>query len=55
MDLLPYHPTGEAKFARVGMTYTLHGTATPRASQRLEALAALFRAKGLNTTIGGRP
>ena len=54
VDLLPYHPTGEAKFARVGMAYTLHGTPTP-SIQHLEALAALFRAKGLDTTIGGRP
>ena len=54
VDLLPYHPTGEAKFARVGMTYTLHGTIAP-SIQRLEALAALFRARGLNTTIGGHP
>lgn len=54
VDLLPYHPTGEAKFERVGMTYTLHGTPTP-SIQHLETLAALFRAKGLFTTIGGRP
>jgi len=54
VDLLPYHPTGEAKFARVGMTYTLHGTPSP-SIQRLEAMAALFRARGLNTTIGGHP
>ena len=54
VDLLPYHPTGEAKFARVGMTYALHGTPSP-SIQRLETLAAIFRTKGLNTTIGGRP
>lgn len=54
VDLLPYHPTGEAKFARVGMTYALHGTPSP-SIQQLETLAALFVAKGLNTTIGGRP
>lgn len=54
VDLLPYHPTGEAKFARVGMTYTLHGTPSP-SIQRLEAMAALFRARGLNATIGGHP
>jgi len=54
VDLLPYHPTGEAKFARVGRTYTLHGTPSP-SIQGLEAMAALFRARGLNTTIGGHP
>lgn len=52
VDLLPYHPTGAAKFARVGMDYALHGTPTP-GTERLEALAARFRARGLTTTIGG--
>jgi pyruvate formate lyase activating enzyme len=52
VDLLPYHPTGEAKFARVGQTYSLHGTLTPSAA-RLESLAAHVRATGLTTTIGG--
>lgn len=54
VDLLPYHPTGEAKFARVGMTYALHGTPSP-SIQQLETLAEIFHAKGLHTTIGGRP
>jgi pyruvate formate lyase activating enzyme len=53
VDLLPYHPTGEAKFARVGQDYALHGTETPT-DDRLETLAAHFRAQGLTTTIGGR-
>jgi pyruvate formate lyase activating enzyme len=53
VDLLPYHPTGEAKFARVGMDYALHGTPSPTPG-RLESLAGRFRARGLNTTIGGR-
>ena len=52
VDLLPYHPTGEAKFARAGMNYSLHGTASP-SHDRLESLAAHFRARGLHTTIGG--
>ncbi len=52
VDLLPYHATGEAKFARVGMDYSLHGTPTP-SNDRLEALAARMRARGLATTIGG--
>jgi len=52
VDLLPYHPTGEAKFARLGIDYTLHGT-TPPDERRLDALAASFRARGLVTTIGG--
>lgn len=52
VDLLPYHATGEAKFARAGLEYTLHGTPAPTPA-RLEALAARFRARGLVTTIGG--
>jgi pyruvate formate lyase activating enzyme len=52
VDLLPYHPTGEAKFARLGMDYPLHGTAAPD-RRRLDALAAAFRRRGLLTTIGG--
>jgi pyruvate formate lyase activating enzyme len=52
LDLLPYHPTGEAKFARLGLEYALHGTTPPDAG-RLDALAARFRARGLVTTIGG--
>jgi pyruvate formate lyase activating enzyme len=54
VDLLPYHRTGEAKFARMGRSYALAGVAAPT-SQRLEALAALFRARGLATTTGGHP
>ena len=54
VDLLPYHPTGEAKFARVGMTYSLHGTPSP-SIEHLESLSEIFRAKGLHPTIGGRP
>jgi pyruvate formate lyase activating enzyme len=52
IDLLPYHAIGEAKFARAGKDYTLHGTASPTL-ERLEALAGGFRAEGLTTTIGG--
>jgi pyruvate formate lyase activating enzyme len=52
VDLLPYHSTGEAKFARSGMDYTLHGTPSPSRTH-LESLAAHFQARGLTTTIGG--
>jgi len=52
VDLLPYHRTGEAKFARMGLTYALAGLQSPT-PQRMEALAAVFRARGLATTIGG--
>ena len=54
VQLLPYHPTGEAKFARVGLVCASQGTPSP-SIPRLETLAARFRAKGLTTTLGGRP
>ena len=54
VELLPYHATGEAKFARLGQAYALPGLAPPT-TQRLEALAAVFRARGLATTFGGHP
>ena len=54
IELLPYHATGEAKFARLGQTCALPGLAPPT-SQRMEALAAVFRARGLATTLGGHP
>ena len=53
VDLLPYHPSGEAKFARLGKRYALHGTATPSPHQ-LNAIAGRFLAHGLMTTIGGQ-
>jgi pyruvate formate lyase activating enzyme len=52
VSLLPYHPTAEPKFARLGKHYAHHGTVTPT-SARLEAIAARFRARGLTTFIGG--
>ena len=52
VDLLPYHATGEAKFAREGLVYTLHGLEPP-SPEHLESLAAVFRGRGLRTTIGG--
>lgn len=54
VDLLPYHRIGEPKFARMRLTYTLAGLQAPT-QKRLESLAAIFRTRGLVTTIGGRP
>jgi pyruvate formate lyase activating enzyme len=54
VDLLPYHPMGESKSPRVGIPCQLHAVPTPTIED-LEAMAALFRAKGLHATIGGRP
>lgn len=53
VSLLPYHPTGAAKFARLGKTYTLHHTVTP-SQDELESIAARFAARGLHATIGGQ-
>ena len=52
VELLPYHSTGEAKFARAGVPYAFHGTVPPSA-ERLAALSAPLRAAGLPTAIGG--
>jgi len=54
VDLLPYHRIGEAKFARLGLDYALSDLRSPT-PQRLEALAAVFRDRGLDTTAGGQP
>jgi pyruvate formate lyase activating enzyme len=54
IDLLPYHATGAAKFARVGLDDALGGIEPPDA-QHLDALAARVRAAGVDATIGGHP
>jgi pyruvate formate lyase activating enzyme len=54
VDLLPYHPMGVSKSVRVGMTNQLQDIQIP-SIEELEALAALFRARGFPTTIGGQP
>ena len=54
IDLLPYHATGAAKFARVGLDDALAGTEPPSA-QHLDAVAARVRAAGVAATIGGHP
>jgi len=53
VDLLPYHPTGEAKFTRLGKHYALHGTATP-SSDQMAAIVSRFTERGLYATIGGQ-
>ncbi len=52
VDLLPYHPTGEAKHGRVGLPGASFATPDPVA---MAGAAARFRARGLDTRIGGRP
>jgi len=54
VELLPYHRIGEPKHARLGLAYPLAGLQAP-SQQRIESLAAIFRASGLETHIGDRP
>ncbi len=50
--LLPYHRTGTAKAARLGLAPGVAPLAAP-ARERVEAMAAALRAAGVETTIGG--
>jgi pyruvate formate lyase activating enzyme len=53
LHLLPYHPTGESKFARLGRPYRLAGTLVPTV-ERMHALAGIYAARGLVTRIVGQ-
>jgi pyruvate formate lyase activating enzyme len=52
VSLLPYHATGEAKARRLGRPSPLGPVPSPP-PERMEALAGLFRARGLTVSIGG--
>jgi pyruvate formate lyase activating enzyme len=52
VNLLPYHKAGIRKFAQVGEAYRLERLAPPSA-QRMEDVAARFRAFGLQVRVGG--
>jgi pyruvate formate lyase activating enzyme len=52
VDLLPYHPGAEAKYARLGRGYPLAGART-QSPEQLEACAAPFRELGLDARLGG--
>jgi len=52
VSLLPFHRTGAAKARRLGRAFPLESLAPPPA-ERLCALAAVFRDRGLTVTIGG--
>ena len=54
VDLLPYHAAGASKFRRLGRTYGLDGVQSP-SRERMQEIAARFRAHGLEVTLGGRP
>ncbi len=49
--LLPYHTTAATKFARLGREYVLADTRPPM-REEMERLAAVFRERKLETTIG---
>lgn len=51
VSLLPYHRTGAPKARRLGREYAL-GALAPPPPGRLEALAAVFRERGLAVQIG---
>ncbi len=52
VDLLAYHDSAEAKYARMGMPYELTGLRPPT-EERMKEIANLFRQSGLPVTIGG--
>lgn len=54
VHLLPYHRQGSVKFQRLGRPYTLSNVMPPE-PERMEALAGLFRRRGLETHFGGQP
>ncbi len=52
VHLLPYHETGERKFARLGRDYGLTGVKPP-SRERLGELLAILTGAGLNARIAG--
>lgn len=50
--LLPYHPTGEAKYLRLGRRYRLAGTTVP-GPEALEGIARELREHRLQVQVGG--
>lgn len=52
VSLLPYHATGAGKFRRLHKDYELAHIAPPD-RDRMEHIAGLFRARGLDARIGG--
>jgi len=50
-ELLPYHPLGSAKYARLGLPYDLAGVRAPTAGQ-MAALAETARRRGIEVRVG---
>ena len=53
VDLLPYHPIGVPKYARLGGAFRLDDIVPPSA-ERMDELAEGFRKYGVPVTVGGR-
>lgn len=53
IDLLPYHQTALPKYRRLHMPYRLPEDLVPPAPTRMEAIAAGFASRGLDSRIGG--
>ena len=52
VDLLPFHPTADGKYQRLGRTNPMAGVAAP-AADAVDAVKEIFRARGFNVTMGG--
>jgi pyruvate formate lyase activating enzyme len=52
VHLLPYHGNGSGKFHRLHRPYGMRGVTTPSAA-RMDELAEIFRARGIDTRVGG--
>ena len=52
VDLLPYNPMGESKYARLGRAFSLKGLKPPSAAE-MEEIKRLFESFGLKVQIGG--
>ena len=53
VDLLPYHPSGAGKYARLGKDYRMPETDTPNTERMVEVAAHLQNKYHLNVNIGG--
>jgi len=52
VNLLPYHPSGIAKFQRLGQAYPLAATRPPTQAD-LDAITNIFKSHGLVVLVGG--
>ncbi len=52
INLLPFHRTGSAKYAKFGRVYRMEGISQP-ADNRMKDLKEIFSTTGINVKIGG--